>query len=300
MRIALTGSSGLIGSTLDESLTQKGHTVVPLIRPTTRLTSNRKMIRWNPDFGHIDAAALEGFDGVIHLSGVNIAERWTPKYKSLIRESRIKSTSFLSNVLAQLKNPPKAFLCASAVGIYGDSAKTKDEISLRGKDFLADVCSSWEMATEAADHRGIRVVNMRFGVVLSKRGGMLKKILPIFKLGLGGKIGSGQQMMSWVADEEIPFMVLHVLQTPSLRGAVNFTSPEPVSNEEFTKVLSKVLRRPAVLPVPARVLKFMFGEMADTMLLASSNAIPKRLLESGYQFSYPALDEALAKILLSK
>jgi len=282
-----------------ESLTAKGHGVLPIVRPTTPLKANRRVIRWDVDFGRIDSAALEGLDAVIHLSGASLAgERWTPKYKAIIRESRIKSTSFLSSALAQLKNPPKVLLSASAVGFYGDSplGEKKNETSPWGHDFLSEVCSSWEAATAPAEHHGIRVVHMRFGVVLSRKGGVLAKMLPIFQWGLGGKIGSGKQMISWIAGEEIPLAVSHVIQTPSLRGPVNFTSPEAVSNETLTKTLGHFLRRPTVFPLPSNIARFMFGEMADSLLLNSTNAFPKRLFESGYPFHYPTLEGALGKI----
>ena len=300
MRIAMTGSTGLIGSVLTEELTKKGHSVTPIIRSSTPLKSNRKVIRWNIDLGKIDTAGLEGQDAVIHLSGASLAgERWTPKYKALIRESRLKSTSFLATSLAQLKNPPRVFLSASAVGYYGEGEEKKDEASPRGTGFLADLCYFWELATEAAEHRGIRVVHLRFGMVLSKKGGALGKMLSVFKMGLGGKIGSGKQMMNWIVAQEIPEIVLHVIETPSLRGPLNVVAPEALSNEEFTRTLGKALRRPTIFPLPAKVAQMMFGEMADSLLLSSSYVVPKRLLETGYQFSYPTLSEALAKVLSS-
>ena len=300
LQIAMTGSTGMIGSALVKALEGKGHGVTPIIRRDTPLKTNRRVIRWDIDYGQIDKAGLEGHDVVIHLAGANLAgERWTPKYKRIIQESRLKSTALLSKTLTELKNPPRLFLSTSAVGYYGnnDFNDKKDEASPMGRGFLAELCHEWEKATQSAELRGIRVVCMRMGMVLSKAGGALGKMLPIFKLGVGGKIASGRQAMSWIALDEIPLIVLHVINCSTLTGPVNFVSPSAVFNEEFTRILGNVIRRPTVIPVPALALRLMFGEMADSLLLGGVNVIPRRLLESGYPFTYPDLKSTLQKIL---
>jgi len=299
MRIAITGSTGLIGTALVEWFSKNGHSITRIVRDSHPSGANRCVV-WDPNQRRIDAAALEGHDVVIHLAGESIASgRWTAERKARIRDSRIQGTSLISETLAKLSHRPRVLLSASAIGYYGnrDPNETLDESSKPGSGFLAEVCSQWEQATAPAQAAGIRVVNMRFGIVLSSRGGALAKMLPPFKLGVGGKIGSGNQIMSWIALDEIPTAVSHLIANEALSGPVNFVSPNPVSNAEFTRVLGRVLSRPTIFPVPALAAKIMFGEMADELLLGGARVIPKKLQESGYKFTYPNLEQALKQVL---
>ncbi len=299
MRIAITGSSGMIGSALISSLIKEGHSLSRVVRTKLSL-NNPEYIFWDTERQEIDLNKLEGYDAVIHLAGANIAgKRWSSIYKKILYDSRIKTTTFLCESLVRLKKIPRVLLSASAVGYYGNHAPHDviDEHCLAGNDFLAKLCVDWEKACLPAREAGIRVVNIRFGVVLGTKGGALAKMLPIFKLGLGGPIASGQQMMSWIALEEIPAIVVHLLRHDVINGAVNIVSPNPVSNAEFTKILGKILRRPTVFPVPAWGLKILFGEMAETLLIGGAKVVPKRLLDSGYQFHYPELSSALGAAL---
>ncbi len=248
----------------------------------------------------LDPAVFEGQDVVIHLAGANIAgRRWSRRYKKLLYSSRIETTTQLCKILVNLSSPPQLLLCASAVGVYGQiepPAYVDDSIFV-GYGFLSKLCIDWEHSTRLAEEMGIRVVNMRFGIVLSQKGGALGKMLPVFRLGLGGRLGSGKQMMSWIALDEVPLAMEHVINTPGLSGPVNFVAPKAVSNAEFTRVLGKVLRRPTVLPVPALAINILFGRMGKELLLSGANVLPKRLNESGYTFRYPDLETALAKML---
>lgn len=298
-RIAITGSTGLVGSALVKTLSSQGHMVVPIVRQLTP-EERTKVIFWDIERGEIDADSLEGLDAIIHLAGANIAaRRWTKKYKMDILESRRKGTVFLSEVLAKLKNPPRVFLSASAVGYYGNAGprEIKDEKSPKGKSFLSDVCEFWEQATHPAEVVGIRVIHMRLGMVLSREGGALAKMLPIFKLGLGGPIGAGHQMISWIALDEIPQVVLHAIKCDGLSGAINFVSPAAVSNVEFTRTLGKILHRLTIFPVPSFGVKLLFGEMAEELLLGGAHAVPARLQETGYRFLFAQLEPALQHIL---
>jgi uncharacterized protein (TIGR01777 family) len=270
-----------------------------IVRPQTAIKVNRKVIRWDIDRGEIDLAGLEGHDAVIHLAGANLAERrWTEGFKQIIKDSRVKSTTFLSEALTRLRKPPAILLTASAVGFYGNAEHDEEfnELSPKGDSFLSQVCDLWERVTEPVKKIGIRVVHMRMGMVLGQGGGALTKILPIFKLGLGGKLGTGQQIISWISVHEIPFMVGHILNT-QIAGAVNFVSPQPVSNTEFTKTLAQLLHRPAIFPVPHFAVRLMFGEMADELLLGGAKIMPRRFLDTGYEFAYPDLKKALEYIL---
>lgn len=285
MRIAITGSSGLIGTAAAAYFQARGHAIM-------RVSRHR---------GHLDLgpASFEGQDVVIHLAGASIAgRRWNRHYKKLLYSSRVETTTQLCKVLANMNNPPQLLLCASAIGIYGyiEPPACVDEGLIMGDGFLYKLCIDWEHSTHLAEEIGIRVVHMRFGIVLSPRGGALAKMLPVFMLGLGGRLGSGKQMMSWVALDEVPTAMEHVINTPGLSGAVNFVAPKAVSNAEFTRILAKALRRPAFLPVPALVIKLLFGEMGKELLLSGANVIPKRLRESGYVFHYPDLETALSKM----
>jgi hypothetical protein len=296
MHIAVTGSNGLIGSALVASLGAGGHRVSRLVRGPL---AGAGAIEWDPAAGVRDAALLEGLDGVVHLAGENIgAGRWTVRRKAEIRRSRVEGTQRLCEALARLARPPKALVCASAIGIYGDRGdEPLTEESSPGGDFLAEVCRAWEAATGPAAGAGIRVVCLRFGVVLSPAGGALKKMLLPFRLGAGGRIGSGRQYMSWIALDDAAGAIHHALRDESLAGPVNAVAPFPATNAEFTRILARVLRRPAVAPLPAFAARLALGEMADALLLASQRVLPARLRASGYAFRFPDLEGALGHLL---
>ncbi|HEY0321015.1 MAG TPA: TIGR01777 family oxidoreductase [Pyrinomonadaceae bacterium] len=297
MKILVTGASGLVGSAVVSNLSARGDEVLQLVRTQPR--DEALEILWNPSKGIADASKLEGLDAVIHLAGEPIAEgRWTEEKKRRIRESRVQGTRVLAEALAGLERKPAAFLSASAIGIYGSrGSELLLEESAPGDDFLAQVCKDWEEATAPAARAGIRVVEMRFGVILSAKGGALAKMLMPFKLGLGGRLGSGNQYMSWIALDDVVGVVDHLLEKDSLTGPVNTVAPNPVTNREFTKAMGAVLSRPTLFPVPGFALRLVFGEMADVALLASQRVEPKRLKESRYVFKYPELKEALRHAL---
>ena len=301
MKIALSGSSGLIGSALISFLEQKNCKVMPLIRkPMNRGGSG---ILWDPyseAFGN-GMEDLEGLDGVVHLSGENIAGIWTGKKKQNIYDSRIKPTNFLSRTLASLKKPPGVFVCASAIGIYGDQGdEMLTEAGKQGIGFLPEVVRDWEKATEPAVRAGIRVVNLRFGIILSTKGGALPGILLPFKMGLGGVLGSGRQFWSWITITDVLHVIHESLTNRSISGPVNVVAPEAVRNQEFTKTLGSVLSRPVLLPVPAFALRFALGDMADALLLASARVIPEKLQRIGYSFHHPDLNDALERLFKEK
>jgi uncharacterized protein (TIGR01777 family) len=256
-------------------------------------------VQWDPVAGTIDAARLEGFDAVVHLAGESIAGgRWTAKRKSAIGDSRVGGTRLLAGALARAKARPRVLVTASAVGIYGcrgDAILTED--SAPGEGFLAEVCKEWQAANAAAIDAGIRVAMPRFGLVLSKDGGALPKIVKPFQLGLGGRLGSGTQYLSWIALDDAVLAIAHALSTESLAGPFNATAPAPVTNLLFTRALAEVLHRPALLPVPATALRLLLGEMADALLLCSARVMPRRLRESGYTFQFDSLDGALQHAL---
>jgi uncharacterized protein (TIGR01777 family) len=290
MKCLVSGAGGLIGSSLVASLTAGGHQVTRL----TRAGSEAGSIAWDPATGVQDRDALEGHDAVVHLAGENIAGRWTAAKKRRIADSRIIGTRSLCAALAALQRPPNVLVCASAIGYYGDRGdEMLDERSPAGTGFLAETCRAWEEAAEGARGRGIRVVPLRFGVVLSRRGGALARMLTPFRLGLGGRIGDGSQYMSWVAIDDAVGALEHALAREDLSGPVNAVSPAPVTNREFTATLARVLSRPAVFPMPAAAARLVFGEMADALLLASARVTPARLLATGYPFRHPALEGAL-------
>jgi hypothetical protein len=250
--------------------------------------------------GEVDAAGLEGLDAVVHLAGENIASgRWNAARKAAIRDSRVIGTRLLCEALAGLARPPKTIVCASAIGYYGDAGEDAlTEESPAGPGFLPEVCREWEAASGPAARKGIRVVVLRIGVVLSPNGGALSRMLPLFRKGLGGVIGSGRQFVSWVALDDLPLIILHALQCGFLRGPVNAVAPRPVTNREFTEALGKALSRPTPLPVPAFALRLAVGgEMADALLLASARVVPCRLEETGYRFRFPELGGALRHLL---
>lgn len=296
MKILVSGSHGLVGTALTKSLETQGHDVFSLVRYLPRSQSE---IEWNPDRYSIAVARLEGFDAVVHLAGESIAEgRWTEEKKRRIRESRVKGTKLLSDALANLEHPPKSLICASAIGYYGDRGdELLTEESAPGNDFLANVCIEWEQATQQAVERGIRVVNARFGIILSKDGGALAKMLTPFQLGIGGRVGSGKQWMSWIALDDVVGAIEYALANESLRGPVNYVAPNPVRNSEFTKALGKVLSRPTLFPIPEFGVRLAFGEMADALLLSSQRVEPQRLNKAGFQFQFTQLESALRHVL---
>lgn len=295
MRVLISGATGLVGSALTSFLSTGGHSPIGL----TRSRDSFEGVHWDPEKGEIDADALEGFDAVVHLAGENVAGgRWTAARKRKIMESREKGTRLLTETLAKLKSPPKTFLCASAVGFYGPLEDEEvDESFRRGSGFLAEVCEAWEAACAPARAAGMRVANLRFGVVLSPAGGALAKMLPPFQMGAGGKVGDGRQWMSWIAIDDVVGAIHHALMHDDLSGPVNVTAPEPVTNAEFTKTLGGVLKRPTIFPLPAFVARLAFGELANEMLLAGQNVNPRRLVETGYRFRFPDLEPALRHVL---
>ncbi len=282
----------MVGSALTTFLTGKGITVVRIVRESSRATNND--IVWNPSAGTLDASVLEGLDSVIHLAGEPIAERWSETKKAAIRQSRVDGTSLLAKRLAELASPPRVLVSASAMGIYGDRGdEILTEESAPGRDFPASVVREWESAADSARTAGIRVAHPRFGIILSASGGALAKMLPPFKLGAGGKLGPGSQWWSWIAMQDVLSGIALLLENEELDGPINFVSPNPVRNAEFTDTLGHVLSRPTVASVPAFALRLLFGEMADATLLASQRVAPKRLEAAGFRFEYPVLEKAL-------
>jgi hypothetical protein len=296
MNVAVTGSRGLVGSALIPFLTTGGHRVKRLVRGAT---AGPDEVVWDPGRGLIEPTRLNGVDAVVHLAGENIAAgRWTPARKAEIRRSRVEGTQSLCDALIRLPQPPKVLVTASAIGFYGDrGAQTLTEEFEAGSGFLPDVCRDWEAATEAASRVGIRVVSLRFGMILSPAGGALRKMLPPFRLGMGGQIGTGEQFTSWIALDDAIGAVHHALCEDALRGPVNAVAPNPVSNADFTRTLARVLRRPALVPLPAFAARLLFGEMADALLLAGARVVPTRLQASGYRFRFPDLESALRHLL---
>lgn len=294
MKVLVSGSTGLVGSALVPALEAEGHKVKRLVR---KEPTSETEILWNPAI-KTDSSKLDGFDGVVHLAGESIIGRWNAEKKAKIRSSRIEGTKSLVEAVSSVPNPPKIFVCASAIGYYGDRGnELLREDSAPGTGFLPEVCQGWESAASDATSKGIRVVNTRFGIVLSDKGGALKQMLTPFKLGLGGKVGSGHQYFSWIAIDDVVSAMNYVLQNETISGPVNFVTPTPVTNEEFTRILAKVLCRPAIFPIPAFAARKVFGEMADALLLASAKVEPSKLLESHYPFRYPELEGALRNIL---
>jgi len=290
MKILISGSSGFIGSHLSDYLKVKGHEVVPLSR-----RHNTSGVFWNPEVGKADLRPFEGFDVVIHLAGKNITSGvWTKKFKSELFTSRCRDTWLLSQTLARLENPPKTLISASAIGFYGDRGEEiLTEESPKGKGFFPDLCEKWEEATKSAREKGIRCVHTRFGVVLSKEGGILKKLLPLYRLGLGAVLGSGDEYLSWIDLEDVLKAMEYILENEAIDGPVNFTSPNATTSGEFAKTLARALHRPCFLRLGRKPLKMMFGQMADEMLLASAKVLPTILEKSGYSFKYPSLEDSM-------
>jgi len=296
MKILVSGSSGLVGKALVSFLKGAGHQVISLVRGEAPSTSNT--LYWDPTNGKAEIEAFEGFDVVFHLAGKNIASSfWTKKHKNEVLISRARDTWLLCQILSRTKKPPKTFISASAVGIYGNRpGEVLTEKSPPGEGFLASVCKKWEEAGASLETRGTRVVSARFGIILSKKGGMLAQLLPLFRLGVGAIIGSGKQMVSWIALDDVVEGLNHVMQTESLKGPVNFTAPQPLTNAEFSKMLAEVVHRPLFFRIPATVLKWVLGEMAEEMLLTSVDARPQKLLDSGFVFRLPTLPEACGSV----
>jgi uncharacterized protein len=298
MRIAITGATGLVGGELTGYFRSLGHGVTALVRPTGAEPAADGTVQWEPARGIVDSAGLEAHDVVVHLAGESIAGVWTSGRKRRIRESRVKGTALLASSLAALREPPRALFTASGVHVYGDErAGTMDESSEPGSGFMADVVRAWEAAAEPARDAGIRVVHMRFGNVLSPRGGLLATLLPLFRLGLGARMGSGRQVWPWIAAEEIAPALLHVLERPELAGPVNFVAPEQVTNREFTESLAAALNRPAAFQVPRFVARLAPGGMGEELLLWGVRVRPAKLEETGYAFRFPELEPALRSML---
>ncbi|MCK6557020.1 TIGR01777 family oxidoreductase [Candidatus Binatia bacterium] len=297
LHVAVTGASGLIGSALVPFLTTGGHAVTRLVRGARQAAGDNA--RWDPATGAVDVSGRPPLDAVVHLAGENIAgRRWTADVKARVRSSRGNTTRLLCEALARLDRPPRVLVCASAIGFYGDrAADPVDENSAAGDGFLPEVCREWEAATLPAAERGIRVINLRLGVVLTARGGALGKLLLPFQLGVGGRVGDGSQLMSWIGLDDVLGCILHALRTEGLHGPVNAVAPAAATNAEFTRALGRVLGRPTAFPVPAVVARLAFGEMADEMLLASTRVVPARLQASGFVWRHAQLIDALRHTL---
>jgi uncharacterized protein (TIGR01777 family) len=296
MKVLITGASGLIGSALCARLSAEGHTVIKAVR---RPSTSPSVLSWDPAAGTIDAHKLEGIDAVVHLAGAGIGDkRWTPEYKQEIRDSRTKGTELIAQSIAAMSTPPSVLLSGSAIGIYGSRGdEILDETSSVADDFLAQVCVDWEKAAQPAVAAGIRTVFLRTGIVLSPKGGALKKQAPIFKLGLGGTFGSGRQWQSWISIDDEVGAIIHLL-TSSVSGPVNLTAPNPVTSKEFTRTLGKVLKRPAFAKIPSFAPKALLGsELVQNLLLNGQRVTPSVLQKDGYEFVHPDLADALRDLL---
>jgi uncharacterized protein (TIGR01777 family) len=301
MNILITGATGFVGRRLCEMLHQAGHTVRALSRDSVaakqRVPLLKEVFPWNPLQELPPLQAFEGCDAVINLAGESIAGRWTAPKKQLIRDSRVLGTKNLVNALAQLSSRPKVLISASAIGYYGDRGEeTLTEDAAPGSDFLAQVCRDWENEALKAESLGMRVVRLRIGLVLGRGGGTLQALLPLFRVGLGGPLGSGRQWWSWIHRDDLCRLIVQILANENVSGPINATAPQPVRQKEFAQVLGRVLRRPAFLPTPAFALKIALGEFADG-ILASQRVLPRRAQEMGYRFQFEELEGALREIL---
>jgi hypothetical protein len=295
VKILISGASGFVGSALSSALRADGNALTPLVRRTPRAGE----AGWDPAAGRIDDPALEGHGIAVHLAGENIARgRWTAAHKARIRASRVDGTRLLCEALARLSRPPRQLVCASAIGYYGDRGdEILTEDSAPGDDFLAGVVRDWEAAAQPARDAGIAVVHLRIGVVLGRDGGALGRMLTPFRLGLGGRLGSGAQYMSWITRSDLVNIVRWIASDPERDGVWNATAPAPITNREFTRALGKVLRRPTPLPVPAFALRLLLGEMADALLLSSTRVVPSRLQAAGFRFEHEGIEPALRSAL---
>jgi uncharacterized protein (TIGR01777 family) len=297
MQILVTGATGLVGSTLVPALREAGHEVRRLVRRESQIQPGD--VLWEPLRGQLEQASLEGIEAAVHLAGESVASGfWTAAKKESIRRSRVDGTRILCECLARMEAPPSVVVCASAVGFYGSRGEeVLTEESAPGSGFLAEVCQQWEASASAAVERGIRVAHLRFGLVLSEKGGALRKMLPAFRLGGGGPIGNGKQYVSWISLDDTARVIQHVLADEHLAGPINAVAPHSLTNAEFTRTLGRVLRRPTVLRVPAFAIHMVLGEMADELLLASARVQPAKLVSSGYTFRHPELEPALRELL---
>lgn len=297
MKILISGASGLVGKALASALRAEGHTIARLVRPGGAASGGD--VLWDPMAASVDLPAMEGFDAVVHLSGAGIVGgRWTPARKAVLRSSRIDTTRVIVDALANLKQKPQAFICASGTGYYGDRGdEILNESSSAGTDFLALLARDWEAEAARAELSGIRAVMLRFGVILSAKGGALPRMLLPFRLGIGGRFGTGNQWLSWIALEDTVEIIRSAISDARLRGPLNVTSPNPVRNAEFTRVVAAALHRPAIFSAPAFALRLALGEMADALLLASQRVRPGKLLEISYSFRFETLDAALRAVL---
>lgn len=296
-KIAVSGCSGLLGTAFRALAGPKGWTVLPMVR--NQRHSGGNTVYWNHKLGELDTQKLDGASAVVHLAGENIAGfRWTRSKKYRIEHSRVEGTAFLARMISEMDSPPPVFVCASATGFYGHRGdEILDEDKPSGSNFLAHVCRDWEEACTPLRNKGIRVVNLRFGMVLSADGSALKAMLPAFRLGLGGRLGSGDQWVSWIGIGDAARIIAFCLSGEKISGPVNAVAPNPVTNSRFTRILASVLGRPALLPAPAPLLRLLLGQMADELLLASCRAVPSRLLEHGFEFRYSELEPALRRLL---
>lgn len=297
MKVLVSGSSGTVGTHLLGVLSSDSSEIWRLVRSRAQ---GEKLILWDPEGGGVDDPnLLEGFDAAVHLSGENIIGRWTERKKNSIRQSRILSTRCLVDIFSGLKYPPKTFICASAVGYYGDRGEEElTERSEVGSGFLPDTCREWENEANRASDLGVRVINLRIGTVLSAEGGILSSLLLPFKVGLGGVFGSGNQYLSWISIEDLSRIIVYLLRCEDVMGPVNAVSPNPVTNREFTTALAAILRRPAWFAIPAFAIRLFFGEMGRSTMLAGSMVFPEKLLSCGYEFLYEDLGSALENIIL--
>jgi uncharacterized protein (TIGR01777 family) len=303
MRILVSGSSGFLGTAIIDSLRKQNHQIARLVRPESGSkragADSANDVAWDPTGGRFDAAAAEGAGALIHLAGASIADgRWSDARKKVLRTSRIDATRHLMGALAKLQSPPRIIVAASAIGFYGNRGEeTLTEQSAPGSGFLPEICVEWEAETARGAEFGARVASLRFGIILAAHGGALAKMVPPFKLGVGGRMGNGRQWMSWVTLTEVVNIVEFALANSQLSGAVNAISPNPVRNSQFTEVLAKTLHRPALFPAPPFALRLALGEMADALLLSSQRVIPSKLASASYQFLQPDLAGALADVL---
>ena len=299
MKIIISGASGLVGAALTKALRTEGHTVLHLVRNTSEVSSEQ--IRWDPLSAQVDVSALEGADVVVHLSGASISDgRWTPARKEILRSSRLDSTRVLVDSLARLRQKPRVFVSASAVGYYGNRGdEILTESSGPGNDFLSLLARDWEAEAVRAAQSGMRTVILRFGVILSPQGGALPQMIRPFRFGAGGPLGSGRQWMSWIALDDVLSIIRSSISNSEISGAVNVVAPNPVRNSDFAHIVGRVLHRPSLLPAPPFMLRLALGEMADALLLASQRAVPERLLQSGQPFKFAEIEPALRAMLSS-